>query len=166
MPQGTGNASGPSSNDTQRKQQVVDFNEVRAQRLEEKRRKTERIFFKNLLSVYSVTGDATMSPVELIDVSETGCAFQVPYDAKNPWPTESSQIPLRLYFSQDTYLEIFVSITNSSPSIENNMRYVRYGCAIDSGTASYQAYQQFVRFMKLYAEQAHKDNGDVTIFYL
>ena len=31
-------------------QQVIDFSEVRAQKLDEKRRTTERIFFKHLLS--------------------------------------------------------------------------------------------------------------------
>src|SRR5262245_60325878 len=99
MPQGTGNASG--STPTNDNKHVVDFNEVRAQRLEEKRRKTERIFFKNLLSVYTVTGDSNMMPIELIDISETGCGFQIPYDAKNIWPTDSGTFPLRLYFSQD-----------------------------------------------------------------
>jgi hypothetical protein len=162
MPQGTGNASG---NNTEQRQ-VVDFNQVRAQRLEEKRRKTERILFKHLLSVYSVIGDSQMCPIELIDVSESGCAFQVPYDPSRPWPTDAQEIPLRLYFSQDTFLELHVKIQNATPSIENNMRYMRFGCAIDSDTAAYATYAQFVRFLKMYSEQAHKDNGSVSIFYL
>jgi hypothetical protein len=148
------------------KSTVIDFNEVRAQKLEEKRRTTERIFFKQLLSVYSVIGNSSMCPIEFIDLSEEGCSFQIPYDAKNPWPKDSNDVPLRIYFSQDTYLEIRVKIQNSRPSIENNRRYVRFGCLVDQNTKSYAAYLQFVRFLKTYAEQSHKDTGDVSIFYL
>ena len=145
---------------------IVDFNEVRAQKLEEKRRKTERIFFKHLLAVYSVAGNASMFPIELIDVSEEGCSFQVPFNPDKPWPNDANEVPLRLYFSQDTYLEVRVQIQNSRPSIENNARYTRFGCTVDKDTAAYSAYQQFVRFLKLYSEHAHKDKGDVTVFYL
>jgi hypothetical protein len=162
MTQGTGNSS---SNGTQA-ERVVDFNEIREQRLEEKRRNTERIFFKNLLSVYSVTGHSKMQPIELIDVSEDGCSFQIPHDPDNAWPNKTTEIPIRLYFSQDTYLEVLARIQNSRPSIENNARFVRYGCTVDKSTKSYPAYQTFVRFLKLYAEHAHKDMGDVTVFYL
>lgn len=158
MSQGTG-----SSGTTQ---QVIDFNEVRAQKLEEKRRTTERIFFKHLLSVYSVVGNASMFPIEMIDLSEEGCSFQIPHDANNPWPKTAKEIPLRIYFSQNTFLEIQVTIQNSRPSIENNKRYVRYGCSINQDISSYAAYVQFVRFLRLYAEHSRKDNGDVSVFYL
>jgi hypothetical protein len=163
MPQRTGNNSEAASNTPQ---QVVDFSEVRALKMEEKRRATERIFFKQLLSVYSVIGTSTMSPIEFIDLSEDGCSFQIPYDAENPWPKDSADVPLRIYFSQDTYLEIRCKVQNSRPSIENNRRYVRFGCSVEKETQSYAAYQQFVRFLKMYSEHAHKDLGDVTVFYL
>ena len=163
MPHRTGNGSGTVSITGP---QVVDFSEVRAQKLEEKRRTTERIFFKHLLSVYSVVGDSTMCPIEFIDLSEDGCSFQVPYDAQNPWPKDSKDLPLRVYFSQDTYLEIRCHVQNSRPSIENNRRYVRFGCTVEKSTQSYAAYQQFVRFLKTYSEHAHKDLGDATVFYL
>jgi hypothetical protein len=153
------------SSDTQ-VERVVDFNEIREQKLVEKRRHTERIFFKNLLSVYSVVGETKMRPIELIDVSEEGCSFQIPHDPENKWPNNAKEIPIRLYFSQDTYLEVLVQIQNSRPSIENHARFVRFGCLVDKTTQSYPAYQTFVKFLKLYAEHAHKDLGDVTVFYL
>ena len=147
-------------------QQVVDFNEARVQKMEEKRRKTERIFFKHLLGVYCVSGNTQMRPIELIEVSEEGCSFQVPFDAKNPWPTDDGEIPLRLYFSQDTYIPISIKIQNARASIEDGARYMRYGCKVDQTFSSYPAYSQFVKFLKLYSEHAHKDKGDVSIFYL
>lgn len=154
-----------TGNTTDKQERVVDFEQAREQRLAEKRRKAERIFFKHLLGVYTVTGDQTM-PIELLEVSETGCSFQVPFDPRKPWPADTNDIPLRLYFSQDTYLPIVVKVENSSPSIDGGVRYVRYGCSVDPTTSSFEAYQQFVRFLKLYAEHAHKDTGNVTLFYL
>lgn len=165
MPHRTGNGSSNQINSTTG-QHVVDFGQVRAQKLEEKRRTTERIFFKQLLSVYSVIGNSAMCPIEFIDLSEEGCSFQIPYDAENPWPKDSADLPIRIYFSQDTYLEIRVKIQNSRPSIENNRRYVRFGCSVEKTTQSFAAYQQFVRFLKTYSEHAHKDMGDVSVFYL
>lgn len=164
MPHGTGRST--TDGDGPQKKQVIDFNEVRAQKMEEKRKTTERIFFKHLLSVYSVVGDSSMCPIEFIDVSEEGCSFQVPYHPERPWPTDAQELPLRIYFSQDTYLEVRAKIQNSRPSIENNRRYMRFGCTVDPSTQSYQAYQQFVRFLRMYSEHCHKDTGDLTVFYL
>lgn len=167
MPQWNGNGSGSARDNQTGSDQVVDFGQVRAQKLEEKRRTTERIFFKQLLSVYSVIGQSSMRPIEFIDMSEEGCSFQIPYDAENPWPKDATvDLPVRIYFSQDTYLEIRVRIQNSRPSIENNARYVRFGCTVEKSTQSYAAYQQFVRFMRTYSEHAHKDLGDVSVFYI
>lgn len=165
MPHRTGSAKG-SNNSSGGSHQVVDFSEARAHKLEEKRRTTERIFFKHLLSVYSVVGGGKMCPIEFIDVSEDGCSFQLPFDPERRWPKDSTNLPLRIYFSQDTYLEISVDIENSRPSIENNQRYVRYGCSVDRSTQSYAAYLEFVRFLRMYSEHAHKDMGDASVFYL
>ncbi len=145
---------------------IVDFKQAREQRLEEKRRTTERIFFHNLLSVFSMVSESKMLPIDLIEVSEDGLSFQIPYNPDHIWPKDTDEIPIRFYFSQNTYLEIQVKIQNSRPSIENHCRYVRFGCAVDRELKSYPAYQLFVKFLKLYAEHAHKDLGDVSVFYL
>jgi hypothetical protein len=146
---------------------VVDFSEKRAQKLDEKRRKTERIFFQNMIGVYSVINDRTMRPIEILDVSEDGCSFQVPFDAKNPWPAESVEIPIRMYFSSDTYIPIVLRVQNSTATIgEGGARYVRYGCTVDKTLQTYPVYREFVRFLGLYAEQAHRDNGSASVFYI
>ena len=161
MPQGIGSSGGNGPH------QVVDFNEARTQRLDEKRRKTERIFFKQLLGVYCITENSEMRPIEIVDVSEDGCAFQVPFDAKSPWPSNvTDDLTIRLYFSQDTYLPITLKIQNSRPYIEDGAKYNRFGCLVDQTLTSFAAYQQFVKFLKLYSEHAHKDEGNATLFYL
>ena len=162
MTQGMGNSDGRN----QTVDRVINFNEVREQRLEEKRRQTERIFFKNILGVYSVIAHSKIHPIEMVDVSEDGCAFQIPYDSKRIWPKDTQNIPIRLYFSQDTYIEIIVKIQNSRPFIQDGNSYVRFGCTVDKEASSYPAYQHFVRFLRLYAEHSRKDLGDVTVFYL
>jgi hypothetical protein len=137
--------------------------------MEEKRRKTERIFFKQMLGIYCVTGAGEgdkARQLDIVDISEDACSFQVPFDPKDPWPSTLQEIPLRVYFSQDTYLPVHLKIQNSRPCIEEGQRYVRYGCSIDKSVTSYETFQQFVRFLKSYSVHAHKDTGKVTLFYL
>lgn len=147
-------------------ERVVDFNRKREERLEDKRRKTERIFFQHILGIYCVTGQSDLQQVEVVDVSEDGCAFQVPVSDKIAGPKEKDNVPLRIYFSQDTYLPVIVTVQNSAQVITEGRRYIRYGCKVDKGVASYEAFRQFVLFLHLYAEHAHKDAGKVSFFYL
>ncbi|MBI3534707.1 MAG: hypothetical protein HY072_04395 [Deltaproteobacteria bacterium] len=147
--------------------QVVDFVELRAQKIDEKRRKAERILFQQLLNVYCVTENYGLRPIDLVEVSEEGCSFQVPFDQNHLWPKDiKERFVFRLYFSQDTYLPVHVNIANSRPYIDNNGRFTRYGCSVDKTTTTYPAYQQFVKFLKLYSEHAHKDQGNKTVFYI
>ena len=160
-----GKSSPNDSTQDKRNESVVDFNAARTQKLEEKRKNTERIFFKHLLNVYSVVG-TNMRAIEFLDLSEEGLAFQVPFDAQNPWPQDTNEMPIRIYFSQDTYLEVFVKIQNSRPMIDETGRYVRFGCVVDTTTASYEAYTQFVSFMRAYSLHAHKDQGKASLFFI
>jgi hypothetical protein len=153
-----------SDRDTEEK--VIDLNEVRSQRLEEKRRKTERIFMNQFLGVYCMTGSNSMHQIEIVDVSEGGLGFQVPFNPEKPFPVADQNIPIRLYFNQDSFLQVHVTIQNSRPAVQNGTRYTRYGCSIDTGTSTYVAYQAFVKFLKAYGEVSQKDNGDVNVFFV
>ncbi len=167
---GNGNGNGNGSirlvKEQENTEQLVDFNEAREKKMTEKKRKAERILFQNLLGVYTVSTGSQIYPVEMVDVSEEGCAFQIPFDGRNAMSLDTEEVPLRLYFSQDTYMEIRVKITNSRPCIENGRRYIRYGGAVDQSLSSYFCFVQFVRFLKSYSEHAHRDLGDVSVFYL
>lgn len=148
------------------RKQVIDFTEVRAKKLEEKRRKTERIFFKHVMGIYSVSDNEDMVPIEIIDVSAEGLSFQVLFNPEKPWPKNSNSIPIRFYFSQDTYLPLVLQVQNSRPCINDGRRYVRYGCTVDKSLSSYEAYKKFVLFLEAYSEHAHSDVGKVTHFYI
>ncbi len=151
------------SNGGEQNTSVIDINQVREKRMQEKKRRAERVFFKNLLSVYSVTHGLKLVPIDLIEVSEEGCSFQIPYQNEVQWPKQSDEIPIRFYFSSDTYLEVQVKISNSSHSIDQSARMMRFGCLLDQTIKSYPAYQQFVRFLKMYAEHSHQESGRKTL---
>jgi hypothetical protein len=148
-------------------QQVVDFSEARAQKLDEKRRKTERIFFKKILGVYCVKSgnSSAMQPIELVEVSEEGCSFQIPYESRKNFSREET-LTTRLYFSQDTYIPLMLKVVHSRPAVVDGARYQRFGCVVEPNSSTYDVYQQFVRFLKLYSEQAHRDMGEMSVFYL
>ncbi len=162
MTHGPGNSNGHGRDESNA---VIDIQQLREKRTQAKKRRAERVFFKNLLSVYSVTDGDNLVPIELLDVSEEGCSFQIPHQGEDRWPRQAEGIPIRLYFSGDTYLEIQVKISNSSPSIDRSVRMVRFGCVVDQSLKSYLAYQQFVRFLKLYAEHSRDVSGSQRGFY-
>jgi len=153
-------------NDTGNDHQVINFNEVREQRLEEKRRKTERVFMNQFLGVYCMTGHNSMHQIEVVDVSAEGIGFQVPFNPEKPFPITDKNFPIRLYFNQDSFLQVYVTIHNSRAVIQNGTRYTRYGCGVDRSTSTFAAYQAFVKFLQVYGEVAQKDNGDVNVFFV
>lgn len=169
MPQKTSGTKGPrlvGGNQEEETSQIIDITQIRAQKLEEKRKNAERVFFRKILGVYSMAGRDSMFAIELIDVSDDGLSFQIPYDSKKPWPKDMVQFPVRLYFSQNTFFEVPVTIQNTRHAIENHEKYIRFGCAVDKESRTYPAYVSFVAFLRNYTELCQEDKGDVHIFYL
>jgi hypothetical protein len=147
------------------KDKVVDFSEKRAKKIEEKRRRTERRFFDNVLGVYSVVQGIKPREITLLDLSEEGLAFHIETES-GPWPTSLEPIALRLYFTSDTFLEITAFVQNVTPFIQKGRKYTRVGCQLDTQQSTYAVFLAFVRFLKLFGEHSRKDLGDVTSFYL
>ncbi len=164
MSRETNKGSGKDQDST--KDSVVDFGRAREQKMEEKRRSTERIFFTQVLGIYGVTDHEKMLPIEFIDASDDGISFKVPISAEDAFPKDLKKLAVRLYFSPETYLPIELEIQNFRPHIEDGLKYTRYGASVDKSHQSYEAYQDFVRFLKSYSKHAHKDLGDVTLFYI
>lgn len=146
--------------------QVIDLNEVRTQRLEDKRRKTERVFMNQFLGVYCMTGSNSMHQIEIVDVSDEGLGFQVPYNAEKASPIVDKEFPIRLYFNQESFLQVHVTVQNQRTAIQNGTRYTRYGCAVDPTTSTFEAYQAFVKFLQIYGAVSQKDKGDVNVFFV
>ena len=142
---------------------IVSLDQFRNRKQEDKKRKTERIFFHHLVGVYSVVHPGKMVPIDLIDVSAEGLAIQVPYQSDKVWPTNMNNIPVRLYFSPENFMEITVDIKNSSATIEGGVRYLRYGCSVQTEQRAYPAWQGFVNFSKTFAEVSEKDTGNIAV---
>lgn len=143
--------------------EIVSLDHFRNRKQEEKKRKTERIFFHQLVGVYSVVSPGKMIPVDLIDVSEEGVAIQVPYDSEKSWPTQTHDIPIRLYFSPESFMEITIDVKNSRATIEGGSRYLRYGCSVQTEHKSFAAWASFVTFLKTFSEVSEKDTGNIAV---
>ena len=140
---------------------VVSLDQFRNRKQEEKQRKTERLFFHHLVGIYSVVNPNKMVPIDIIDVSEEGLAVQVPYESQTTWPKDTNNIPVRLYFSPESFMEVVVDVKNSRPTIEGGVKYMRYGCSVQTEHRSYQAWKQFVGFLRVYADVSEKDTGNI-----
>ncbi len=147
---------------------VINLDQFRNRKSEEKKRKTERIFFHNLVGVYGIVQPGKMLPVDLIDVSEGGLAIQVPYptataSADKIWPKDSSDLTIRLYFSPESFMEIVVDVKNSRPTIENGSKYVRYGCSVNQDQRAFVAWKNFVTFLASYTDVSERDSGNINV---
>lgn len=149
-------------------QSVINLDQFRSRKTEEKKRKTERIFFHNLVGVYGIVQPGKMVPVDLIDVSEEGLAIQVPYQssttmADKVWPKDSSNVSIRLYFSADSFMEVTVDVKNSRTAIENGSKYVRYGCEVNQEQRAFAAWKNFVTFLRAYTDVSERDSGNINV---
>jgi len=143
--------------------EIISLDQFRNRKQEEKKRKTERIFFDHLVGVYAVVNPGKMVQVNLTDVSEEGLGIQVPHQSDKVWPTQMNDIVIRLYFSAENFMEIVVDIKNSRPVIDGGHRYLRYGCAIKTDQRAFSAWSKFVSFLKAFSEVSERDTGNIGV---
>lgn len=141
---------------------VIDFTSARAQRNLDNRRAVERFFLQHMIDVYcEIDGGQKQLPIEIVEVSETGCSFRLTVDKGTALPrdTTGALIPIlaRFYFSRDSYLRIGFSVINVTQEIGSQGKSMRYGCRVDETFASAEAYRQFARFMEQFARHAMRD---------
>lgn len=146
--------------------QVINFTKAREAKIEERRRKYERVLFKQILGVYCVAEGKGLKAVELVDVSPDGLSFQLPTQSKNlDAVVPGQELTFRFYFSQDTFIPVMVRVQNERQCVENGERFIRFGCTVDTASQSYESYKLFVQFLAKYAETCHPDKGDLKFFF-
>lgn len=155
---------------SEEKAEVIDFMGKRSEQVEKKRRNFERLLFKNFLGSYSVIDDASsIYQISLVDISTTGCLFQIPSESKDDGNVfeKDKEINLRMYFTQTSYLPVIATIKYSSVHIdeEDGREYRRYGCEFDQSVHSFKAVSSFVSFLSDYAEGSIEDNGESKQVY-
>src|ERR1700679_4027713 len=90
------------------KERIIDLNDYRKNKNEERRREYERVLFNRILGVYSFAEKAGLNHVEVIDISYSGVRFR---EEKPEHPLKpGSKIALRFYFTPSSYLRLVVDV--------------------------------------------------------
>jgi hypothetical protein len=148
---------------------VVDFNEIRKQSIEQKRRSFERVVFQEFLGVYTVVDDSGSNyPIKLVDISRDGLQFQIPFSpkAKNQF-AQDTEWTIKLFFTKGTYVPAVVTVRHTSKyNDENGEVWLRLGCEFDKNLPSFKAVSSFVEFIYQYAEFSVLDKGESKVYFL
>ena len=147
---------------------VIDFVKKRSENVEQKRRSFERMVFQNFLGAYSVIDNhGTISPITLVDISQDGCSFQVPWRAgKDVKIAKETEIVMRMYFTKGSYIPVVVSVRHGKEIImDDGSTYMQYGCEFDKSHSSFEAMQSFIDFMDKFAKHSALDKGDTKVYF-
>ncbi|MFZ9002190.1 MAG: PilZ domain-containing protein [Bacteriovoracaceae bacterium] len=148
---------------------VLDFVEKRSQNIEEKRQGFERILFRNILGTYTLLdNEGTIYPVKLIDVSRSGCMFEIPWNHKKDKRYEKEEeIKMRMYFSEKSFIPVLVKIKYSMEKIEGGGKaFMRYGCEFDKSLTSFKALESFIDFLYNFAEYSTVDHNEIKSYFV
>ena len=145
------------------KERIIDLNDYRKNKNEERRREYERVLFNRVLGVYSFAEKTGLNHVEILDISYSGLRFR----EKNPeHPLKAGQkVALRFYFTPNSYLRLVVDIKRISPYQEEGNAGLEYGCELDQQTKAFEVINQLVSFMYKYAEVACEDQNPPLIWF-
>ena len=142
---------------------VVDLNDYRKNKNEERRREYERVLFNRVLGVYSFAEKTGLHHVEVMDISFSGIKFR---EIRPEMPLKVAQkIALRFYFTPSSYLRLVVEVKRAIPFKEEDREGLEYGCELDKNTKSYDVIKQLVSFMYKYSEIACQDQQPPMIWF-
>lgn len=142
---------------------IIDLNDFRKNKSEERRREYERVLFNRILGVYSFAEKSGLHHVEVIDVSFSGIKFR---EERPDQPLQVGQkIALRFYFTPSSYLRLVVEVKRTTPYRDDDREGLEYGCQLDKNTKSYEVIQQLISFMYKYAEIACQDHNPPMIWF-
>ncbi|MCM2279701.1 MAG: PilZ domain-containing protein [Oligoflexia bacterium] len=144
---------------------IVSLTEARAKRVAKERRDFERFFLGEMTQVFCVTETGDLFPIEIVELSQAGCSFRVPFESADKVNLDNTGrfVQLRFYMSRDTYLPVAVKVTNTNPMLEQGFKYVRFGCGVEKELSSYQAYRQLVLFMDAFAKASRRESRKAAV---
>ncbi len=143
---------------------LVQIADARREKQEALRREYERVLFKHMLGCYTVIEKLGLKSVEILDISKSGCSFQMPLEAGSFDIGEV--IDFRFYFSNATYLPCKLTVKRANKVSDNFNQYMQYGCVFDQSLSTYKAIDKFVEFVTSYSESAKEDKGESQVWYL
>ena len=146
-----------------RANKIVDLENYRKTKSEERRREYERVLFNRILGVYSFAEKTGLHHVDVIDISFSGIMFR---EEKPETPLKVEQkIALRFYFTPSSYLRLVVEVKRVKPFQEEDREGLEYGCELDKNTKSYDVIRQLIGFMYAYSEIACQDPSPPMIWF-
>lgn len=146
-----------------KKASIIDLNNFRKNKSEERRREYERVLFNRILGVYSFAEKSGLHHVEVIDVSYSGMKFR---EERPDQPLQAGQkVALRFYFTPSSYLRLVVEVKRVTPYKDEDREGLEYGCELDKATKSYEVIRQLIGFMYKYAEIACQDHNPPMIWF-
>src|SRR4051812_9606693 len=103
---------------------IVDLNQFRKNKNEEKRREYERVLFNRILGVYSFAEKTGLNHIEVIDVSFSGIKFR---EERPEHPLKVGQkVALRFYFTPSSYVRVVVDVKRLTPYDEEERHGLEY----------------------------------------
>ena len=147
---------------------IIDFVSKRKESIERKRRRFERILFKNFFSIETTISKENAScPIDLVDVSYDGCLFRVLEKRDPGFVKVGKELTLKIYFTEYGYISVSVGINRTAKFVEKDGHcYREYGCKFDKSLTSFRAMEAFVDFLYKFAECSCTDYGDKKIYSL
>lgn len=148
---------------------VIDFQQKRKDSIEKRKRSFERVLFSEFLGSYAEIDDnGTKYMVTMVDISQEGCLFQVPFheDAREYF-AKNSDVTVRIYFTKDDFLPVVVNIKHINEYIDHNGdAQLRFGGEFDKSLPSFQAFAPFIDFIYKFAEFSCIDKGESKVYFL
>ncbi len=142
---------------------IIDLNNYRKNKSEERRREYERVLFNRILGVYSFAEKTGLQHVEVLDISYSGIKFR---EERPDHPLKAEQkVALRFYFTPSSFLRLVVEVKRVIPYKEEEREGLEYGCQLDKATKSYDVIRQLISFMYKYAEIACQDQNPPMIWF-
>jgi len=148
---------------------VIDFQKVRQDSIEKKKRSFERVLFSEFLGSYAeIDENGTKYTVSMVDISKDGCLFQIPF-SKNARKhfNKSSDVTVRVYFTKDDFIPLSVGIRHVNEHVDQQGNAcLRFGGEFDKTLPSFKAFEPFIDFIYKFAEFSCTDKGESKVYFL
>lgn len=142
---------------------IINLEDYRKNKNEQRRREYERVLFNRILGVYSFAERSGLKHIEVFDISFSGIRFKEE-GPETPFKIGDT-LSLRFYFTPSSYLRVAVEVKRMVPFKDNGRSGLEYGCEIDKNTRSYDVIRQLISFMYKYSEIACRDEHPPMIWF-
>ena len=148
---------------------VIDFQEVRRNSIEKKKRTFEMVLFTEFLGSYAeIDENGTKYSVSMVDISKDGCLFQIPFSENaRVHFSKSDNVTVRVYFTKDDFIPLSVDLKHVNEHVnERGDACLRFGGEFDKTLPSFKAFEPFIDFIYKFAEFSCTDKGESKVYFL